>query len=411
MIFSYSNTWNFLHKGMQFPGPAGATSGQIRFIFNSPSSVIVNYGDGSLITYPTGTANRVQLDAGTNSDITASFPKYTYTQGDASTIRQIKIKLPEPEKLISISIDSNMLTMQQSLPVRFAQLTNLGTLALVNLQLTGIDENYLKLNNITFLSLRNAFQQGTRYYGSIPTDMLTGKKYTTLGYASQLGGKSFSQSNLDQIAPNLGSTLVTLALDGNNFTDVNGTDGALPENFSDLKVLTTLNLNSNSFTAPPAVINSITSLISLTISINPLATWGNLGALINLNTLSLASCPLLQPVVPGYFASLTKLKNLHFAGSFGNTTNAEAFISSFYSFVTTNTALTGANTLPFRGMTIVIGNNASDNVSASGHIITGTYQAPTGYVQGSNNGTPGSALEMIYVLETQYGHKWTYRTA
>ena len=33
---------------------------------------------------------------------------------------------------------------------------------------------------------------------------------------------------------------------------------------------------------------------------------------------------------------------------------------------------------------------------------SGTYEAPTGYIQGSANGTPTSPMQAIYVLVNQY---------
>lgn len=47
----------------------------------------------------------------------------------------------------------------------------------------------------------------------------------------------------------------------------------------------------------------------------------------------------------------------------------------------------------------------SMNIGSTNGIPTGTYQAPAGFVLGSNDGTPASAKEQVYVLVNNYG--WT----
>ena len=40
---------------------------------------------------------------------------------------------------------------------------------------------------------------------------------------------------------------------------------------------------------------------------------------------------------------------------------------------------------------------------------SGKYQAPSGFVKGSSNGNPQSALEKVYVLQNNYSQKWTLK--
>ena len=50
----------------------------------------------------------------------------------------------------------------------------------------------------------------------------------------------------------------------------------------------------------------------------------------------------------------------------------------------------------------------SMNISGTNASPTGTYQAPAGFVLGSADGTPTSALEQVYVLVNNYSWTITY---
>ena len=42
---------------------------------------------------------------------------------------------------------------------------------------------------------------------------------------------------------------------------------------------------------------------------------------------------------------------------------------------------------------------------------SGTYQAPSGFVKGVNNGNPTTPMEKIYVMQNNYAHSWNIRPA
>ena len=72
----------------------------------------------------------------------------------------------------------------------------------------------------------------------------------------------------------------------------------------------------------------------------------------------------------------------------------------------------GNPTDDYRGLTISLENAAISGSTAA--IPTGTYTAPTGYVQGSSNGTvtaTGNDLQKLWVLVNQYGCTVTYRAS
>lgn len=398
MIFSYSNDWVFQFAGSQFP------AGNIFLTFSGPASVYVDYGDGNGATFASGTVNRIFFGADDTYNTSANYPRYLYSTGNASTIRTARIRINQPELLVSLQI-SNALNRSQPFPVKFSRLINLQTLNLSGMLLTDIDTSLLQLRNLNYLSFRNAFASDTRYHAAIPLDVIAGKKYTTFGWQPGLGGKSFASSNLDKLAVELGPTLQTLVLDSNTLRDTNGADGPLPANFSSFGVLSYLALNNNQYTTFPAIVNSIVSLTNLEFGSNPLTTWGDLSGLVNLSAwnISSVSASSLPPAVPVYLSNFTKLKVFQFTACFGNSTGLEAFIASFYNFLIARASITGTASLPFRGMSITCGSETT------GFVVSGIEQPPAGYVQGAGNGTPANCREMIYVMKNQYGHNWNYR--
>ena len=194
---------------------------------------------------------------------------------------------------------------------------------------------------------------------------------------------------------------------GVKLTDTTG----LPSNFSSISNLNTLNISNSLFTSIPNV-SAYPSLSSLSIYYSStLTSWGDLTGLGDkLNTLNVTSCGNLTPTIPSYLSSLTRLRTfIWLACGFSQSGKIDTFITNFYNFIVANAVLVGANTLNFRGMRVRLEAESGSGVTSNGVIPTGTYQQPTGYIQGSNNGTPSSSLERIWVLENQYLHNITYR--
>ncbi|UKJ09070.1 hypothetical protein [Solitalea lacus] len=181
--------------------------------------------------------------------------------------------------------------------------------------------------------------------------------------------------------------------------------GPLPSNFNQLVNLTSLTIYSTNHTQFPTVVNTIPSLKSYDHGFsNALTGWGNLATLVNLDTLSIPGGINLTPVLPAYLSSLTKLKTLALR-RFGTTPSnkLDTLINNLYDFVSTNAAMTGANSLPFRGMNI---NVSVISIGDATQTPSGINQQPAGYVQGISNGTPATPKEKIWVMVNQYGHIW-----
>jgi|GEM_PF-5809558 len=398
-------------KGYLFPS---ASTSFTRYVFtlqfSSATSVIIDYGNGAVINYATkGTNNQVAIiHPGTSTvNLTTEYSYYEYPDG-LNKDRTIRVIVTEPNKLILFQINTAFAKVQP-LRVKFDQFPNLQKLILQFLELLDIDDSYLRVNSITEITMRNAFNVASRYSGAIPIYAIAGKSYVRFSWGDTgFSNKAFSVSNLDKIATNLNlSVLKELALTSSQLLDNNGGDGGLPANFN-LLSLDLLDIQQNLYTTVPTVVNSMVSLKELNIQVDAnLTSLGDFRNLVNLTTLYIGRCPNLAITLPSWFNSLVKLKTIDYrALGINDATKVDLWVTEFYNFTVTNAAMTGASTLPFRGMRIRI----EDFTPFQSAIPGGTYQQPTGYVAGSSNGTPASSLERIWVLSNQYLHIWTYRT-
>ena len=381
-------------------------NGTIILEFSTPEIVTINYGDGTIINYTASFISagcyRVHLrkkganTSGTNINL------YTYADG---------LSLP---RVVSFSFDRSKLTLIRMELMKLAvgnllfEITKYPILktftinqlfAVVGLNLEGSFSSSL----VESVQINNAFYATSPYYNSIPSSFLL-MPLKTLSVGSIGMGGSFVSSKLDQIYL-LGSTLNKLTIQGTPISDNHFGAGPLPSNFSGLTSLNQFILHSTNHTVIPSTLNTIPSLTSVDIGYNAnLTGWGDLSNLINLTYISIVSSKNMSTTLPSYLTSLTKLKIMTANGCFRTQLRVDTWVDNWYSFITTNASMTGLNTLPFRGMT----HNINVVTTGDGTVSpTGTYQQPSGYVSGINNGTPASQKEKIWVMVNQYGHNWT----
>lgn len=118
-------------------------------------------------------------------------------------------------------------------------------------------------------------------------------------------------------------------------------------------------------------------------------------------------------VLPDYLDRVFNLKTLECAKVYGNdsttSTTIDLGISAFYErakkYGYNSTYADGdykGKRNPWYGMRF----NGYSQSQPVNHRPSGTYQAPEGFEKGVSDGTPGSAMEMIYVLVNNY--KWTF---
>ena len=381
-------------------------NGIIILEFSTPEIVTINYGDGTIINYTASFISagcyRVYLrkkganTSGTNINL------YTYADG---------LSLP---RVVSFSFDRSKLTSIRMELMKLAvgnllfEITKYPILktfiitqlfAVVGLNLEGSFSSSL----VESVQINNAFHPISPYYSTIPYSFFL-MPLKTLGVGSGGMGGSFASSKFDQIYL-LGSTLNKLTIQGTPISDNHFGAGPLPSNFSGLTSLNQFTLHGTNHTVIPSTLNTIPSLTSVDIGYNAnLTGWGDLSNLINLTYISIVSSQNMSTTLPSYLTSLTKLKIMQAQACFKTQLRVDTWVDNWYTFITTNAAMTGANTLPFRGMNHNIAITIIGDSTAS---PAGTYQQPTGYIQGVNNGTPASPKEKIWVMVNQYGHNWT----
>jgi len=413
----YDSGFTLITNGTHFPNTDGGVS-SLLLLFSSPVTVNIDFGNGVSVDYPSkasGGNNWVYLYYSSDgSQPSYSYPAYTYPDG-LTIDRRINISIPDADrtKLTQIGMRGFNTMPPQFLTVSFNTYPNLTTLSLtlLNNAILGIDPSFLTIPGFTTYIVGNTVTNpSSSFYGVIPAVVLAKSTLTTLSIGDPgLQLKSFADSNLDKIAisyPVLQSLTISQMGTGDNHMG----DGALPANLSTMTTLTAVAFHGTAWTTFPTILNSISNYTSLgVIYSNTVTSWGDLTTVApRLVTLNVAGLTNLTTTLPSWFTNLTSMRIFSWNTiGLSGTANINTFISNWYTFITTNAAMTGANTLPFRGITLNIGGDPSPS---RGVIPTGTYQQPTGYVQGSSNGTPASSQEMLWVLANQYGHTNNYRT-
>jgi len=345
----------------------------------------------------------------------ASYETAAYNYPDASTNANRIVTINFDRNLLKACTVNLMYLLAQDFIFGFDRYPNLATFsvaqigpsqagAVLNLNWDGSTI----LSQLSSLTINTCFAASSRYYGTIPSFFFL-MPIQQLAVGDQgMSSKTFAQSKLDQIYL-LSSTLNSLTLQNIALTDNNSGAGPLPSNFSSLTNLQTLKLLSPSYTAIPSVVNSITSLTTLYCAfVSSVTSYGDISALTNLVLLGVQANYNIPTTIPSYFSGLTKLKTWDLRNCFKTQTRIDTAISNIYSFIITNAPITGTSASSFRSM---IFNVDIFSVGDGTAIPSGTYQQPSGYVSGSNNGSPASSLEMIWVMVHQYAHTWTYRAS
>ena len=381
-------------------------TGVIFLEFTTPEVVTVNYGNGVVLEYTASfvATNKYQLYLRKKGALVSSTDVnvYTYPDGLAQN-RYVSISFNRSKitvlKLESMRLQTGNLLFEITKYPNLKVFNIIQLYRIVNLNLEGSFASSM----VQEIQINNAFIHSSPYYNSIPSSFFL-MPLKTLGVGSSGMGGSFVSSKLDQIYL-LATTLNYLKIQGTPLTDNHFGDGPLPSNFSELTSLNQFTMLSTNHTVIPSTLNTIPSLTSISMGYsNTLIGWGDLSNLINLTSINVAASQNISTILPSYLTLLTKLKNMQAQACFKTQLRVDTWVDNWYTFITTNAAMTGANTLPFRGM-----NHNIANINTGGGTMspTGTYQQPTGYVAGSNNGTPANPKEKIWVMVNQYGHTWT----
>lgn len=261
------------------------------------------------------------------------------------------------------------------IPEEFSELYKLEQLSLINntsslLRFPDDISGLVSLNTLALHSTRMPFEEIERIIQSIPS-----LKSVNINSCAYNNNYDFDEENYSLQEINIGAQTW-------------GLNGSAPDFISKLKALKTI-IYTDVFNSPPS---------------NVMKSYGDLSANTELETINISRLTDFTTLIPAWFNVLTKLKNISIYASFQNSGGIDSYVNNFYDFIVANASMSVGST-PFRNMTIdAYGTNISDQNNSTRP--SGTYQQPSGYIQGSSNGTPASPMEKIWVLTNQYGHTW-----
>ena len=372
-----------------------------------PYYLIPNYGAGYL-QLTTSVVNTVFIDFGDGSEvyerefsgaisITPNSPLHTYTDG--LTEHKVKIWFKLPSKILSFV--SHNIEMYGDFPIALS-LYNLNTLSITNatyLDDFPIDYGAGVFDRINFTNLT----QNNIY--SIPL-WITRSRIFRLDLGAKIILSNNTSNNVNKLINVQGLESLTF-VNGNQLSDVS----------SNLKNISTLRYlaigGDNPVTTITPNINSCRQIRNLSFGFlnnslfgslsnnGKLTNWGEgLVGMVNLAYLSLGDCRSAPTnIIPG-LSDAVNLKTMLFRSCYNTQLRIDDFISNLYASVISIAIMVVGNTV-MRNVRLEITTSSVGQTPRP----TGTYQAPSGYVQGSSNGTPASVMEMLYVLVKQY--RWT----
>lgn len=401
--------WLYVPNDPTSPTTVARPNGLLFFRSTKPNSVTINYGDGNVINYPFrmmaannyGFNMRSQITSPSSSgEYAPAYDNHIFADGDTGVDRIVSVTFQDPTSITTIL--SSLVLLRQEYPADIDKLPSLVSLTINNATyLTRFPPSIANIKSLTGLTLVAPSQTRVTTF----TDAFLGlTNLVTLGISGVYNFTDPIASGAYKIGQ-FGNKLTNLSVAASSL-GVSQTD--LPVEWLNLTNLTNLNISFNQFTRTPDLVGQLTSLTALSLggygTESVFNDWGDFRGLVNLTSLTALVMQSLPPILPSWFNNLVKLKGFNVGGSYNSQLKTDTFVDSMYDLVTNNAAITGANTLPFRGMNVNILQAAAPQNSPR---PSGTFQQPTGYVQGTSNGTPASQLEKVWVLTNQYGHTWT----
>lgn len=404
-VFRYSSAITMIVKGTEWPGDF------ITFGGTSLFTITISTSDGYIYSYESSTAGLLSLNKSTNGTVIRS-GVYFGPMFPTDATRTLTIQCSNWNLITKLSFRGMLLAVPQTLGIPFYLMPNLSSFQTVaegfNRLLLSMDESLFDLPKLTSLQFSGGdFYPNTRLSSMVVPEMLN-PNLTSFS----VGGAGFATMNFNDNGLNLinktnlpdliNFQILQLSLLQGGFNN----EGTLPVEWYTLDKLKTMSFNAQPFTSVPAQLQYFNSgLTTLGFSYcSNIASWGDFSALTNLVGFGMGYAPKFPSAIPSWVTTLTKLKNLSLGGNSDSRVAGwiDELITNWYDLIVGTAPLTGAVSLPFRGMTFLI-NSVTEQIPA------GTLQQPAGYVQGSANGNPTTSLEKIWVLVNQYQHTWTYR--
>lgn len=383
---------HFPYSNYEPPNPSTQNYNNSYFLALSSESntATVDYGDGNVVNY-TFKSNQLLFTASTITENTTTQSRHNYAntiEGD----RLIRIRFGKPDKIYSIK--TQYVSLYGEFPAEVSNLKSLSEIFVNQSNLTKIPVSMASLPSLKKLTLSVI---GTAISNRIPDEFLSLKLESFICAGSVNFSDIYSSNLVSFLTSSNASTLKQFKIDSCSMS-------TMPDEISNLIALEDFHFGSlNLFETMPVQVNSLTSLKILNpaagITVAPyFKYWSSVSNLTNLTTILCVLASNLETSLPQDLNKCTNLKVLTIWGTYDTKVKIDKFINNFYDFIAANASKSGVNTLPFRGITL----------DCRGGSPTGTYQQPSGYISGSNDGTPLTPRERLWLLVNQYGHTITY---
>jgi Leucine-rich repeat (LRR) protein len=367
----------------------------ITFTSLTPNSVVINYGDGTVVTKQfelVGNEYKVGYQLG---DETPNWviPQHTFQDGNSGR-RKITFEFEKPLSLSQVVFQ--FIELRGSLPIEMVEFTAIERIRYSFAQYVDnipidfpLNLDYLQYSRITQNKLTKlpdgVFSSNLRVISASNTFNLSNHIESNLYKINQL------KTSLEEL--------------GISYCDLQ----SLPNEISELINLKFLDVSGNKFNSFPTEALHLQNLYRFYI--------GNTTGFLDDIEMPFFYTPKLSTIWIGFrnidlfdlnlkWQNLKSLRKIHLFESFVHT-NArfDEFINSFYTLCTNEANITEdpnafGGEYPHRFRDISWGHSSL--------AFTGTKQAPQGYIQGVSNGTPANEGEKVYVLQNQYGHTITH---
>jgi hypothetical protein len=376
------NTLTFQVQGTQFPDPSGTVKGNFRIVFNSSQSILINFGDGDVISYQSKTSEN-DVSIVTENPTLDEYGPHIYK-------------------------DTN--TGFRFLTIEFQDLTELTEISFFFCQLSGIFP--VEINAAQ--NLRSLFLQSTNFLETFPASIAENKNISSLGLGqafkdrlSQIPDAFFSM-NLEEFI--IGNALILTDLISSNFFKINQLKDTLkrfvirnnfveflPESIKECQLLENLDMYDNIFKEFPKQIPFLSSLKVLRMGKGVLED-SSIPVMYNekLEDFDVRFENLNFSDIPISFSNLFSLRVINeFNQLVINNLRFDEFINQFYTLIVNNAYL-DPSTAPLEETYP----NKFRNITWGHSSLT-----PSGIIQAPIiDGSPQNQGEKIYELVNKYGH-------
>lgn len=341
-----------------------------------------------------------------------------YQDGNSGD-RIIRITFEQPLEITALYVGYTRIKGELPKNIgNIAELTSIDLRYLVYEKFSKIPSEVLRLSNITSFIANNAFNTSASFYRVYPIELLNSKLANFYSVGTKQGEYANSNNTLainnnwDKIHL-LKDTVKSILVPSNNIGD-GDIRSSIIDSWVQCTNLISLTIDSNKTSVLYPQLNRLTQLKAINVGGGSnidfiMNDWGDLSDLVNLETFDGGTAYNVPTNLPRYFLNMPRLNKIIFTRCYTTQERWDIAIADLYDLVVNNAPIVNDDvTNPVSMRDQIIRMEAVAIGDWDEYIIQGTYQQPTGYVQGVSNGTPTSQLEKIWVLEHQYNVSVSY---